>query len=43
MSINLSYLFLLDTGSLFFAAVAAITFTVGSYRALMENAYPDEE
>jgi len=43
MSVNLSYLFVLDTGLLFFTAVAAITFTIGSYRALVENAYPSEE
>ncbi len=41
--INLSYLFILDSGLLFFAAVAAIAFTIGSYRALIENAYPSEE
>jgi hypothetical protein len=43
MSINLSYLFILDTGLLFFTAVTAVAFTIGTYRALMENAYSDEE
>jgi hypothetical protein len=40
MSANLSYLFILDSGVLFFAAIAAAVFTIGAYRALMENAYP---
>ena len=43
MSTNLSYLFILDSGVLFFAAMVAAAFTIGTYRALMENAYPDEE
>lgn len=43
MSANLSYLFILDSGLLFFAAIAAAAFTIGAYRALMENAYPSDE
>lgn len=43
MSANLSYLFILDSGLLFFTAVTAIAFTIGTYRALMENAYPSDE